>query len=1129
MKDPNWKLDRQDDVAPVEPPRLDRTVTSTEGDPVDVPAQDLTLHPEASRYIIGKELARGGLGRILEAHDARLDRLVALKELLASTDVLRERFHREAGLTARLQHPAIVPVYDSGSRQNGEPFYVMKLLSGGRTLRDLVADATTLDDRLTLLPNCIAVADAMAYAHSLNIIHRDLKPSNVLVGPFGETVVIDWGLAKDLSRPQADALADGVAPSVAADVTSAGSILGTPQYMAPEQARGGAVDKRADVYALGSLLYQVLCGEPPYRGADASDILAQVVAADPIAVERRQPGVPRELATIVRKAMARDPAARYDSAAELAADLKRFQTGQLVSAHEYSAYTLFARRVRKHRGALLVAAVLLALLAATLTLSARRILRERNEARRQSSVAERQRSIAETARNGLILSQARSSLEHDPTATVAWLKAYAARAPGSAAVVHELAVDAAGRGVARHVFRRSDAQTSAAAFSPDGKRFVLAENDGVRIIDLATGKRLMALPNPSAVDRVEYSPDGKLLALINSGSPEIRLWNLDNNTVKDLRGHKADAWAMRFSPDSRRLVSSDIDGEVRLWSLNEDRSTILHAQHDSIVDLFAFSPDGATLATASARNRDVRVWTLSSGHCLERTSEGVTLDFSPDARTLVSTTWDGTLRLWSYATGAVTLLRGHSARVVEASFSPDGKLLASAGFDGTVRLWSLATGRGTTLLDHLGVLYWVEFSPDGKLLATARSDGTVIVSDLKGNHHSLKGHRGEIQELEFAQGGRWLASASGDRATRVWPLQPFPQELLGHRGEISAVTFSGDGKFLVSSGSDRTVRRWNLETGQSELFAKHTATVSRIAVAPDDETIASASRSGVWLWNPRAKTSKALAGAAGAILGLTFSRDGSKIAAAGERGIIDVWSLDGTTHTPLGGHKGQIHSVRFLPDGEHLLSGGQDGTVRLWDLGSPSSRTLSADAGLISRVAISPAGDQFAAATWQGTIRLYDARSLSSRVLKGHEGPVYNVEFSADGAKLISTSTDQTVRVWSIATGKSRVFTGHTDEVQVARFIGNGLIASTGNDGTVRIWRETTGELVWIERPETAHLLTLAFSSKAHALAYAGSDPVIRVLSLDHLLDGQTSDASWLERLTTAQMGDDERLSSPQQ
>ena len=202
-----------------------------------------------------------------------------------------------------------------------------------------------------------------------------------------------------------------------ADVTTAGTILGTPQYMPPEQARGELVDKRADVYALGALLYHVLSGHPPYRGTNATDVVDQVKAADPIPVERRQSGVPQDLATIVRKAMVRHPADRYESATELAADLKRFQTGQLVGAHEYSAFMLLARRMRKHRAALFVAAVLLAILAATLIVSARRIIRERNEAQRQKTVAEGQRALAEDARNGLILSQARNSLDHDPSAT----------------------------------------------------------------------------------------------------------------------------------------------------------------------------------------------------------------------------------------------------------------------------------------------------------------------------------------------------------------------------------------------------------------------------------------------------------------------------------------------------------------------------------------------------------------------------------------------------------------------------------------------------------------------------------------------------------------------------------------
>src|SRR6185369_14268601 len=161
-----------------------------------VVASVLPLIPQ-DRYDVRDEFARGGLGRIFRAHDRRLARPVAVKQLIAGGSEAARRFIREALITARLQHPAIVPIYEAGRWPSGEPFYAMKLVSG-RSLDQVIKQKKTLVERLTLLPNIIAVAEAMAYAHSQRIIHRDLKPANVLVGSFGETVLIDWGLAKDL-------------------------------------------------------------------------------------------------------------------------------------------------------------------------------------------------------------------------------------------------------------------------------------------------------------------------------------------------------------------------------------------------------------------------------------------------------------------------------------------------------------------------------------------------------------------------------------------------------------------------------------------------------------------------------------------------------------------------------------------------------------------------------------------------------------------------------------------------------------------------------------------------------------------------------------------------------------------
>jgi len=393
---------------PEKPGTLPSTEGSRPGPEAPRPAVDAselqTIDP--AHYARRGEYARGGLGRIVDAHDRRLDRPVALKELLlCDGPSLEARFVREALITARLQHPGIVPVYEAGRWPGGEPFYAMKMVSG-RSLRDLIDEARTLEQRLALVPNVLAVADAVAYAHHEGIIHRDLKPSNVVVGAFGETLVVDWGLAKDLSVAE-DATELGAYQVVATDLTLTGAVMGTPEYMPPEQARGDPVDERADVYALGAILYHVMAGQAPFTGASSAVVLERVKTEPPPPLEQIQPRAPADLMAIVGKAMARDPQRRYPTAREMTEDLRRFQTGQLVAAHRYSAAQRLRRFLRRHRAA--VAAATVGLVAATVLLGL--WLRARRTAAEQAVLAQRFGQEVEHIDGGL--RQAYLLPEHD--------------------------------------------------------------------------------------------------------------------------------------------------------------------------------------------------------------------------------------------------------------------------------------------------------------------------------------------------------------------------------------------------------------------------------------------------------------------------------------------------------------------------------------------------------------------------------------------------------------------------------------------------------------------------------------------------------------------------------------------
>ncbi len=411
---------------------------------------------EPHHYRTDAEVARGGMGRITAAFDQRLGRKVALKELLEPAGEQLARFHREALITARLQHPSIVPVDEAGQWPTGEPFFAMKLVSG-RPLDKVIAEAKTLGERVALLPRIVAASEAIAYAHSQRIVHRDLKPGNILIGEFGETVVIDWGLAKDLDlddgqggagpstlqvrgssqarnekaaavialpaelaqqaqenkgRPRrathpgargtelrGDAGAAksvrSVAPAGASTLTVVGAVMGTPAYMAPEQARGELIDERSDVFALGAMLYHTLAGRPPYDAKTATEVITAAADGKVVPLRERDPHIPLDLVAIVERAMAQDVEQRYPSARELAEELRRFMTGQLVGAHHYTAWERLTRYVRKHRAAVIIAVVAVLGFAAGGSFAVRRIVVERDRAEEQRTLAVTRKAAAE--------------------------------------------------------------------------------------------------------------------------------------------------------------------------------------------------------------------------------------------------------------------------------------------------------------------------------------------------------------------------------------------------------------------------------------------------------------------------------------------------------------------------------------------------------------------------------------------------------------------------------------------------------------------------------------------------------------------------------------------------------------
>jgi WD40 repeat protein len=1065
-------------------PGWDATMTVSEADSSSA-HEAPSSSASSSNYDIEGEHARGGLGRVLRAWDRRLNRPVALKELLALRAEHARRFAREVEITARLQHPNIVPVYEAGRWANGTPFYAMKFVSG-RTLRQLISEAHTLDERLALLPNVLAVADAIAYAHSEGIVHRDLKPSNVLVGLFGETVVVDWGLAKDLRDSNDDATGADPYRSPADGHTVAGTVLGTPSYMPPEQARGADVDERADVYALGALLYHTLAGRAPYTGETSATIIDRVIAGPPTPIDTSVADVAPDLAAIIDTAMARDPGDRYANAGALADDLRRFQTGQLVSAHRYSRTTLLARWARRNRAALLVALSLLVVLAAAVTVSVRRIVHERD-------AAERERSLATERAHALTLTQARTSLAIDPTSAVAWIKSYPASA-NDQATAHSIVADAVARGVASFAVHATS-RVRTAALSPDGRHFAVG-GGGPAVEE-------WILPSSSPARRafdtttmvLEYSPDGRTLAAAGEYG---RLVAWTEGVARELVGHRAMIVQLAFSADGRTLLSTDVADHVWLWDLaNGGGRELAFADASSTRVTFA---GGTTPHAVVAIGNELALWDVSRrvrARSVRVTTKIDSLAVAEGALVVAAKSGER-LSVWSLATvkriadiegrpglaGFVLNREGTrlaywyndrsvqvrnledgstqrldaGQRMFAVRFSPDNDLLAVGGVGGTVTLWDLAADSIQTLSGHTGILTHFAFSHDGKsLLSCAADDSDIRIWPVRRQARRVfRELPGIVLDATFSPDGRSLATASSGGLARIWNAATGASTLLvRHRDIVQDVAFSADGRLFAAASWDGVVSWSNLESGATGRLS-HGARAQRVRWLPDGARLATASMDGaISIWTIADGKRVILGKHEGPVGRLQLSPDGKTLLTAGDDRTIRIWHIASLNGRVLGRHDDEITRATFTPDGGSVIALSADGAARRWDVASGRWRALPKPGGRYGALAVSPDGALIAAGGDDGTILLWRSAAVERepRVLRGHQAAVRNLAFSPDGRWLASSSSDRTARLWDPLSGDQVVLRGHDAFVRGLAFSPDGtVLATTSADATTRLW-----------------------------------------------------------------------------
>jgi WD40 repeat protein/serine/threonine protein kinase len=992
-----------------------------------------------------KEVARGGMGIVYRARQVSLDRTVAVKMLLfgpLSSPEFVKRFRAEAAAAASLQHPNIVAIHEVGVH-HGQHYFAMDYVEGPGLAKLLAAGPVPAKRAATYLKT---IAEAIHYAHERGILHRDLKPSNVLIDANDQPRITDFGLARRLEGES--------------ELTVTGQVIGSPNYMPPEQAAGRRrkLSRRSDIYSLGAMLYHLLTGRPPFVGEALADTLEQVLNVEPVSPRLLNPSVPRDLETVCLKCLEKEPDKRYPTAQAVADELSRFLLNEPIHARPITRVERLWRWCRR-KPALAISLAAAHLLLLALLIGGPALTYRINQALKRAEAGELAARHNQYASD---MFRAHQELDQGDLFSVWQLldRNRPAQIPSPKEIQSQSSVDLRGwewrylwqqcQGEELFILGYHTNGARTVGFLPDGKTVYSAGKDNaVRLWNLESRQPIGLLAHEYPVTGVDCSPDGHwMVTSSDSGATEndpLILWDLA--TRRKAAVLTTNFWlrpkSVLFSPDSQLLAFvAHYDG-IRLWnmaSLQEVTNIKADFRNTTALGL-AFSPDGQTLAYNENLDGNIALYDIPTRRTREQRLKGHTwfvpmLTFTPNGRILVSGGTDRTIRLWDVAQGRQqAVFTNYAEGVANLRMSRDGSKLVFAATAGLQQLTLQETLTGkvlNTFRGHTKPLSDAKFSPDGRVLISSSWDGTVRVWDATRRlqeHDRIYLQKG-VHDLAFGSGAALFLSPSGHHLLVVFTDNTFSlydvcslSEIAHDRlpaSEFACGAMAPDGKRVAFVAMDGNVVIWHADTRQTDLFARPLTNSCNRAVFSTDGTRLALADNGGEVCVMDAATGTDLhrfhysVKSENIAMSLAFSRNGQTLMAGFYSGLIKVWDLTGQRpEVPLKGHTEQVRALALLPDGRTLVSGSPDGSIRFWDLASGTPRRVVKPrvTGFFG-YSVSPDGRRMAIACADRSITIWDLVSGQELVtFPEHKGRVDDVCFLPDGNTLVSVGVDQ-LRVW---------------------------------------------------------------------------------------------------------------------